>query len=231
MSDITKVLVYCHPKLIKTPKDHFHYADLIVNIPKPINNLVIETVDIKPGGNYTANGFLPGFTSKHRGEYDLVFLPDCAGLWYTAQSNGYIIEQLNDMIRDNNGTPLDPETRNDIIRDMFVQLINLKDIVVKWITGMLKPGGVLLISKFITVLPKEVLDWMGFTTVKEYLENAFRLDGWEVDDYVTEGFVAMKVTKPTHAGESKRAGAAPEPSAVGESTSEESNSRWIPLRL
>ena len=83
MSGNRKVLVYCHPKIIKTPEDHFAYADLIVNIPKPINNLVIETVDIKPGGNYTANGFLPGFTSKHRGEYDLVFLPDCAGLWYT----------------------------------------------------------------------------------------------------------------------------------------------------
>lgn len=59
---------------------------------KETDPLIIETIDLFPGANYKIDGFSDEFINANLERYDLVFIPDCGGLWYELQEE-YIIEK------------------------------------------------------------------------------------------------------------------------------------------
>lgn len=88
--DKYNVIVFCHPKLIKKNDDHFLYPFFEKMIAKDghnINTTWLQTIDILPGGSTQADGFNPDFIKKHQNEYDIVFVPDCGGLWFEYQKD------------------------------------------------------------------------------------------------------------------------------------------------
>lgn len=98
----THILVYCHNKKIKTDMNHtkidnghwqFEIFNSIINMYN-LNNIIIKTVDILPGGDYMADGFSDDFINKYSGKFNIVILPDCGGDFFTFQENKQI-EKLN----------------------------------------------------------------------------------------------------------------------------------------
>lgn len=92
------VLIYCHPKKITlTNKNHFQYNffeskifEIIENNKLNIKDLKIYTIDIL---NKESDFIIDGlninntFVNVYNNKFDLVFLPDCGGIWYNAQND------------------------------------------------------------------------------------------------------------------------------------------------
>jgi len=98
------VLIYCHPRKFDTC--HWQYSLIAKEIEDRFkgtkgSEVFVDTVDTIAGGTYKEDGFSDVFINKHKGTYDLVFLPDCGGLWYKIQSTGtpYELISLIDNIR------------------------------------------------------------------------------------------------------------------------------------
>lgn len=98
-----KILIFCHPYIIKAKKinnikntNHFLNKDIIILSKelgiKEADPLIIETIDLFAGANYKIDGFSDEFINANLERYDLVFIPDCGGLWYKLQEE-YIIEK------------------------------------------------------------------------------------------------------------------------------------------
>jgi hypothetical protein len=91
-----KILIFCHPYIIKEKKinniknnHHFLNKDIIILCKelgiKETDSLIIDTIDLLPGAVYRNNGFSDEFINGNLGRYDFVFIPDCGGLWYQLQ--------------------------------------------------------------------------------------------------------------------------------------------------
>jgi hypothetical protein len=139
-----KVLIYCHPHKVfwinNTLYGHWMaplmQQIILQMIEKKTDNVIIKTVDIIKGGDFNEDAFHENFYKKHCNEYDLIFLPDCAGEWYYLQCNyeeDYVIHLKHD-----NYCYKSP----DELKEMFLNII-------KNVDSMLKNGGRLYISKFI----------------------------------------------------------------------------------
>jgi len=93
-SNPTKVLICCHPRIVTgsihppTLQNHWWGGIGELDIIKLFDfshlraAAKIDTVDVYPGGTFTADVFSPEFISSHIDEYDLIFVPDCDGIWY-----------------------------------------------------------------------------------------------------------------------------------------------------
>lgn len=97
-----RLLILCHPREYK-PGQFFHF--LMDSHFEPLikeegfSSKVIDTVDIVPGGTFVADGFSESFINQHLEEYDIVFIPDCAGPWWDLQK-GKQYDRLNKKILD-----------------------------------------------------------------------------------------------------------------------------------
>ncbi|MBI2711450.1 MAG: hypothetical protein HYX41_01115 [Bdellovibrio sp.] len=83
------MMVYCHPKpvLLNDPHSHFQ-VDLFNQYLKSrqIHPTHTVSLDMAEGGTFVGDGFDPEFVYQNRGLYEVVFLPDCGGKWYTLQN-------------------------------------------------------------------------------------------------------------------------------------------------
>ena len=82
-----KMLIYCHPRKMNKWEDHFIFHNDIGLKEYIIHNYGdynrFDTLDIKEGGTFKANGFVD---LTHVPNYDMVILPDCAGDWFNFQN-------------------------------------------------------------------------------------------------------------------------------------------------
>lgn len=125
-----KILVFCHPKKIETPRDHFAYDFMMSYVPEEYKESVIfETVDIVGTPDYKTDAFSKSFASEHMMEYDLLFLLDCGGEWLHIQS----------------------------YENMYVDRINYRDRIVYITSNMLKPGGYIVMGKFMDGMDSDLL--------------------------------------------------------------------------
>ena len=83
--------------------------------------LIFETVDIVGTPDYRTDGFSKLFAQQHLMEYDLLFMLDCGGEWSITQS---------------------------FDGAMYVDRINHRDRIVYITSEMVKPGGWIVMSKF-----------------------------------------------------------------------------------
>lgn len=97
-----KALIFCHTKnVLYLPSNHF-LGELFLEIENkyfPDEKFIHETVDICAdlfpdssirSVHHVDDAWSEAFVYKHRGEYDVIFIPDCAGEWYSE-----VIEKLN----------------------------------------------------------------------------------------------------------------------------------------
>ena len=85
-----QVLIYCHYELAN---DHFlfnEFKQVLNDKGVDIDNALLHTLDIRNDGiinsnNIVADGFSDEFIYSNENFFDLVFVPDCAGLWYDYQ--------------------------------------------------------------------------------------------------------------------------------------------------
>lgn len=131
MDSSFNVLIYCHRREVKynggRVEGHWQ-GDIIGNgIRKMCNGqeVVIDTVDIIPGGTYTADAFSEYFITDHIEEYDLIALPDCGGPW---------VETVHAQ-EDYKG--MDYNIRLDILTQIVVRIMD-----------MLKFGGKIMLGKY-----------------------------------------------------------------------------------
>ena len=117
----------------------------------PGNEFEISTCDIKPGGDFIIDVFNPQDTEK---THDIVLAPDLSGDWWNVQA-GYSIE-------------------NKTSRNLTAQY--LADLMIRMLP-LVKPGGVLLCSKFISTNAETVV----FMLVRKHKLNAsvvsYKLNG------------------------------------------------------
>lgn len=80
------ILIYCHPS--KYDGAHI-FRDLIRKIADKYSIDEIKTLDITTFGNTSpdilADGFSPEFIENYKGQFKVVFIPDCSGKWLTYQ--------------------------------------------------------------------------------------------------------------------------------------------------
>jgi len=116
-----KILIFCHPRIvsgsINNIEGHFLGGDISflgkeAGITET-GSLTIDTVDILPGGIYQADAFSDEFINENLYKYNLVFIPDCGGIWYELQTKF---------------TENTPEVKNNnlsLIIDYIIKVLNL----------------------------------------------------------------------------------------------------------
>ena len=108
-----RVLVCCHPRKFSYvyPTDGDHYLTPVIvqvitdklhgatfrTVPArsaDVKYVLLQTADAAAGGDLRADVFSDEFASAHAEEYDVVFAPDCAGVWAEAFASGDTEEQV-----------------------------------------------------------------------------------------------------------------------------------------
>ncbi len=95
---LPKILVFCHPERLGVDEEPCYATPAIKgylqSIGKKEEDVVIKTVDIDKEGDsdFIANGFSTKFINAHKGEFDMVWVPDCDGPWYNMQTRGQFDE-------------------------------------------------------------------------------------------------------------------------------------------
>ncbi len=127
------MLVYCHPRKIDLnyPGTHFQVPNFNVLLnEKGMQNAEVFAVDIeipeRTRGDLKADGFNDQLLERNKEMFDMVWLPDCGGPWYTYQNS------LTD-------------------KSKFIELI-------KKVSKIVKPGGTLMLSKFLLFKLEEIVD-------------------------------------------------------------------------
>lgn len=174
-----KILVYCHEYKIEynpenKPDSKFVYYDNITRNTYPYKlsqtlellvskhgwnnkNIIVETVDIVNEPTYKRDGFDQSFIDEHLNEYDLVYVPDCGGLWIYLQTNHYHDQwdnQTQALINAYNKMNISEEEKqlyiNDRLNKPVPPIKNLNTLIelIQSIGKMVKPNGVLFCSKF-----------------------------------------------------------------------------------
>lgn len=144
----SKILIFCHTKNVTGDIENIsnHWlSGLITELGKKLNIIgtpIIHTVDTnntaieKP--TFNEDGFSDKFINEHIKEYDLVFIPDCGGEWYTLQNKYQNIKR---------------DDGSNFIKLLSCEEINcnlskLIDIILNTVK-LVKPGGLILFSKFL----------------------------------------------------------------------------------
>ena len=96
------ILVYCHPKIIDLDDEFSHFAleTFKYYISKDKNtkkDIKIYSVDILAGGSFVNDGFSDLFIEHNLNLFDMIFIPDCGGIWYIYQEDSNI-ESFLDII-------------------------------------------------------------------------------------------------------------------------------------
>ena len=107
-----KALILCHPKNLKNDLSGHFLGKLFKQIQQsyfpnvPFEYHTIDILDIHDkqlGGLHTAHFtddvWSNKFIQEHKNEYDIVFMPDCGGRWYTdVLENKNFITDIEDII-------------------------------------------------------------------------------------------------------------------------------------
>ncbi len=150
------ILIGAHPRLI-----HYNNGELITKHfwgnemekliqREKINEPIIHTIDLLPGGTYQQDIFDNTFVKEHKNTYSQIYLIDCGGIWYVLQTldisdifaktyNSKEVIELREILRLST-----TEELNDIIKDLILKLYS-----------MLKPNGICVLSKFFNPLFQE----------------------------------------------------------------------------
>jgi SAM-dependent methyltransferase len=87
----TKILIYCHNRVVdltRAATNHWQgpiFKQLLTERGIDLMKIKVDTIDILSGGTIVGDGFSKSFIDSHENEFDIVILPDCAGLWYEFQ--------------------------------------------------------------------------------------------------------------------------------------------------
>jgi hypothetical protein len=79
-----KILIFCHNQIVPSLDSKYHFLAEDIKILCEEENIIdptIDTVDILSGAVYKDDGFSDEFIEKNLNKYNLVFVPDCGGLW------------------------------------------------------------------------------------------------------------------------------------------------------
>jgi len=190
---VVKVLVGCHDKpfyegeyslLEDTKKSNLstkHWAhDFITNeIKKKYKdaNQHIQTVDLmdskrysrdpeKVDSAYSTDIFKGPYAKRHENNFDMVFLPDCGGPWYTLQS------------------AIDSAPNDSVLNKMLNKFVD----IVRNVMFMVKPGGYLYLGKWIVQGEKRDL-------LKGSLMSVFNYTEEKKDKYEHPYFVFQKPSR------------------------------------
>lgn len=143
-----KALILCHPRNVTGTfeplelKGHW-FGNPLCSV-EPLFKIIFkdynlkgvpkfETVDILSGGTYQEDAFGDEFINKHINDYDLVMVPDCAGVWNKLQEKS-LWENLKKII------DFTQEEKDYNITTLINICLNL--------TRMVKPGGIIYFGKF-----------------------------------------------------------------------------------
>ena len=162
-----KILIFCHPKIVSGTideiKGHFLSEDISILCKEAgiIETPTFDTIDIIEGGTYQGDGFSDEFVNKNVEKYNLVFVPDCGGLWYELQLNDkYENNQLIYSFR-----PKDKENNLSILIDNIIK-----------ISKLVKINGIISFSKIFVNEACKVkgIDFLNFTNaIIHFLKNNF----------------------------------------------------------
>ena len=85
------MLIYCHRRVVDLTRantNHWQgpiFKQLLTERGIDLMKIKVDTIDILSGGTIVGDGFSKSFIDSHENEFDIVILPDCAGLWYEFQ--------------------------------------------------------------------------------------------------------------------------------------------------
>ena len=174
-----KVLIYCHPRIVTgsfeplvienhwygtTPSIDDNIFKLLFTKYNLKGEAIFETVDINSGGTYQADGFSDEFIELNKGKYDLILVPDCAGIWYKLQKDGEYDMRFN-KIKD-----YTQEEQN--INKTLLITTSLK------LTTMLKDKGIISFGKFMSETPCNIKG-TEFSTLSAAFESNLKENGFE----------------------------------------------------
>jgi hypothetical protein len=141
------ILIGAHPRIIEKGElttKHFWGNEIQELIQREkIDDPIIHTIDLLPGGTYQQNIFDEDFVKDHLETYAQIYLIDCGGIWYVLQSldisdsfartyNSPEIREMRERLRQ-----LTHEELNNIIKDLIEKLYS-----------MLEYNGICVFSKF-----------------------------------------------------------------------------------
>lgn len=178
-----KILIYCHPHIIRLDPNEsygqkfkfdrdgntiiYYLSNQLENIFDKNNwsydNVSIDTIDIINGGTFMDDSFSDEFISQHQNEYDIVFVPDCAGKWMELQDQSFFnivqsnIERFNKYLNDKDAVHTLSENNKKIYEDYIKKYTTYPPVqenieqfclLIQKIGTQLKSNGVLYCSKF-----------------------------------------------------------------------------------
>jgi len=190
-----KVLILCHPHIVSggfsplTLKDHWYGHEKNNFFSKVFKDYDLkgdvrfETVDTLPGGNYTADAFSDEFINSHLNQYNIVMVPDCGGLWYYLQDDQYprgpslkITEKKSEDEQNKDKTAL------------IMLSLNL--------TRMVKPGGLIMFSKFLSETPC-IINGENFKTFSSALTKKLEENGFECRSFPLNPLIIVAKKPPS----------------------------------
>ena len=132
-----KMLIYCHPYKYKD-KDKTHFLiDTIKDLQSKYKIKKTLTLDLLPGGDITADGFSDKWIENNKNKWTVVFVPDCGGPWVTAQDEHFWFINF-------------PEDKYISKDKVLEKRINMYLILINKLKILVEPGGVLLMSKWVS---------------------------------------------------------------------------------
>jgi hypothetical protein len=197
--NLIKILIYCHKYIInlypdETPGNKFKYQVMNDLIPYFLSkyiedifeenqwsydNVNVNTIDVLNGGTFTDDGFSDDFILQHQSEYDLVFVPDCAGKWIQLQNENYFktitsnIIKFKDKLNDSESDLSDNTAQ--VYKD-YIQLyetyppvhedFNELCLLIQKLGSLVKPTGILFCSKIMDKTSEFITE-----NINEYLPD------------------------------------------------------------
>ena len=185
-----KILIFCHPDIVSGTIDniqgHFLSKDIsILGREAGITGTpIIDTIDIIPGGTYQCDGFSDDFINRNLNEYNLVFIPDCGGLWLNLQLKD-ILDGWRTIYK---FTPEDKENNLSLLIDYIIK-----------VSKLVKINGIISFGKILVEGPCKVkgIDFNNFTEAIKYFLNDIGFETYDrpLTEYFANNIIIAKKVK------------------------------------
>ena len=168
------ILIGAHPKKINYAKGelltkHFwgNSIETFIQTKKINKPIMIETIDLLPGGNYQEDIFDDIFVKEHYETYHQIYLLDCGGIWYVLQTL-----DIPDSFAKNYNTTEINEMREKMRKLTHKELCEIIKELIQKLYSMLKPNGICVLSKFTNpIFEYEFIEQMNNLEIKYTIEN------------------------------------------------------------
>ncbi len=141
------ILIGAHPHLIhkgELPTKHFWGNEIQELIQREkIDDPIIHTIDLLPGGTYQEDIFNEVFVKEHLETYTQIYLIDCGGIWYVLQSL-----DIPDSFARIYNSPEIREMRERLRQLTHEELNNIIQQLIEKVYSMLQYNGICVFSKF-----------------------------------------------------------------------------------